>query len=305
MRATADLSCLAIMSPSGNFAVTICHEETSMDDGHELSWNIAPSAEDILIINSAVAKFESAAEPEAEAIFEGLLSDLAIQISNRYTRAQEDAWLFELQKIASATERVEAENISAIVDAILFERTSLSQLRDNRHFGLFKRDYVPEESIYNDVDTDGATVVATATKYRVYTKGYPIFEGAIEVLKDDGSTLDSFEFATGSGSRSHTITNGPLPPGRYSVHSFRLRSELGFVVDGIGYSLNLDELDATNVYGRKYFRIHPDGWPPGTKGCIGVRGGKSRQRRAMELFQSLLTAPGADGRAVLAMRYLR
>lgn len=276
-----------------------------MDDGRDLSWGITPSIEDKTKINSAIAEFEGASEPEAEEIFEGRLSELAHAISDRYTRTKEDAWLDELQKLVSATASVEAENISAIVDAILFERPSLSQLRDNRHFGLFNRNYSPEESIYKDVDATGASIVATATKYRLNTRGLPIFEGRIEVLREDGSTLDAFDFVTGGGSRSHTVTNGPLPPGRYSAHSFRLRDDLGFVVDGIGYSVNLDERDGTNVHGRKYFRIHPDGWPPGTKGCIGINGEKSRQRVAMEIFKAILNTPGGNGRLVLAMRYTR
>lgn len=276
-----------------------------MDDGRDLSWDTAPSAEDVTTIDSAIAEFKAAGDPKAEDIFEGRLTELARAIFARYTNTREDAWLDELRKLANATELVEAENISALVDALLFERPSVSELRDARHFGLFRRDYSPEDAIYQSVDTTGATIVATATNYRVNGKGHPIFEGRIDVLREDGSKIDSFDFVTGSGSPSHTITNGPLPPGRYSAHTFRMRDDLGFVVDGIGYSINLDERDGTKVHGRKYFRIHPDGWPRGTKGCIGISGDKARQRAAMELFKAAINAPGKDGRAVLVMRYER
>ncbi len=283
----------------------LSHQVNNMDDEKDLSWGVTPSPEDVTTIDRAVTQFKEAAEPHAEEMFEGPLSELARAISSRYTCTKEDSWLDELQKLVSATESIEAENISAIVDALLFERPALSHLRDKRHFGLFKQDYAPEETIYQPVDTAGAAIVATANRYRVNGKGFPMFEGTIGVLNDNGKTVDTFEFFTGGGSRSHTITNGPLPPGRYTVHSFRHRNDLGFVVDGIGYSVNLDNREGTNVYGRKYFRIHPDGWPPGTKGCIGIRGERSRQRSAMDIFEGMLGKPGENGRTVLAMQYAR
>lgn len=276
-----------------------------MDDGRDLSWDTTPGAEDVSTIDSVIAEFRSAGDPEAEDIFEGRLTELARAISARYTNTREDAWLDELRKLATATESAEAENISAIVDALLFERPSVSELRDARHFGLFRRDYSPEDEIYQSVDMDGATIVATATSYQVNGKGHPIFEGHIDVLREEGHKIDSFDFVTGGGSQSHTITNGPLPPGRYSAHKFRMRDDLGFVVDGIGYSINLDERDGTKVHGRRYFRIHPDGWPRGTRGCIGICGDKARQRAAMESFKAAINAPGKHGPAVLVMRYER
>ncbi|WP_448670438.1 hypothetical protein [Pseudoxanthomonas mexicana] len=276
-----------------------------MEDGRDLSWGTTPNAEDVATIDSAIAEFEAAAEPKAEDIFEGRLTELARAISDRYTQTKDDAWLDELHKLASATEQVEAENISGIVDALLYERPSLSALRDTRNFGLFRRDYSPDDAIYQSVDTTGVNFLATANKYRLNAKGNPVFEGRVDILKADGSIIDSFDFVTGSGSRSHTITNGPLPPGRYSAHAFRMRDDPGFVVDGIGYSINLDERDGTKVNGRKYFRIHPDGWPRGTKGCIGISGDKARQRAAMELFKAEIDAPGRNGVALFAMRYER
>jgi hypothetical protein len=271
----------------------------------ELSWGITPSPEDVTAITRVITEFQSATEPQAEEIFEGSLSELARAISERFARSKEDAWLTELRRLVAATEAVEAENISAIADAILFERPTLALLRDDRHFGLLRRDYTPEEDIYKEVDTTGATIVATATGYRVNGKGFPIFEGNIKAMNVSGAPIDTFEFVTGSGSRSHRITNGPLPPGRYTAHNFHTRDDLGFVVDGVGYSVNLDEMEGTSVYGRKYFRIHPDGWPLGTKGCIGIRGEKSAQRRAMEIFESMLKAPGGNREVVFAMQYVR
>lgn len=274
-----------------------------MSRGDNLSKSGGPTPADVAIIDRAVDEFQRAGEEEEEALFEGLLTELAHAISQRFVQTHDDAWLTELAKLTAATEMVEAENISAIADALLFEREGLGNLRSTRFFGV-RRDYVPEPEIYREVDTAGAQLIATATGYRVNGRGFPIFEGRIEVAGASGQPMQSFPFVTGGGSSSHKITNGPCPPGRYTAHGFRLRNDLGFVVDGVGYSINLDERDGTAVYSRKYFRIHPDGWPFGTKGCLGMQGDKAAQRAAMKAFKDQLDA--AEGRrVVLAIQYRR
>ncbi len=56
------------------------------------------------------------------------------------------------------------------------------------------------------------------------------------------------------------------PSGEYMVDTPRLRNESGFTRGGIGFSFNI----SPDPPGRSYIRIHPDGNPPGTQGCLGL-----------------------------------
>ncbi|WP_422384861.1 hypothetical protein [Roseibium album] len=64
----------------------------------------------------------------------------------------------------------------------------------------------------------------------------------------------------------------PIPVGYYIAHTFRVRNEAAMKRDGVGFSVNLDPLFATN---RNLLRIHPDGITGGskigTRGCIGIQ----------------------------------
>jgi hypothetical protein len=257
-----------------------------MRGANELSAGGGPSIDDSRLVDLAVSSFRAAAEPEAQSLFEGQMTDLAVAIAERYTMTSDGRWLTELAKLSSATAMVEAENISAIADSFLHEKGGLTNLWVSRNLTL--KNYVPEPDIFDKVDLGGARIVATADRYEINWKGNPIFFGTVELLGPDGTTASTFEFATGSGSQSHRTTNGPCPPGRYSASAFRPRTELGFVVGKVGYSINLDERDGTEVYGRKYFRIHPDGGAIGTSGCIGIRGDDMAQMRALTAFETML-----------------
>jgi hypothetical protein len=273
-----------------------------MSYADDLSVTGAPSERDSAIVDGALESFNCAKEPDATAIFEGLLTDLARAIAQRYQRSHEHQWLSELAKLTQATAMIEAENISAIADSLLSESQGLAVLRRSRSFAL--RSYTPEDSIYAAVDVSGARLIATASAFRMTLLGNPIFLGTLELLDEDWKIRDSFKFATGGGSQSHEITNGPCPPGRYTASGFRLRDDLGFTVGKVGYSINIDACDGTQVFDRKYFRVHPDGWPVGTKGCIGIQGDEEEQRRSMNALKDMLDK-GVDHSALLAVRYTR
>ncbi|UPG89494.1 hypothetical protein L2Y96_19170 [Luteibacter aegosomaticola] len=268
----------------------------------DLSVNGPPTERDSAIIDGALESFHGAKEPDASGIFEGPLTDLARGIAQRYRRSHEHQWLSELAKLTHATAMIEAENISAIADSLLSESQGLAALRRSRLFDL--RSYTPEDSIYAPVDVSGARLIATANAYRMTLLGNPIFLGTLELLDEDRKTKDSFKFATGGGSQSHEITNGPCPPGRYTASGLRLRNDLGFTVGNVGYSINIDPCDGTQVFGRKYFRVHPDGWPIGTKGCIGIQGDEEEQRRSMNALKDMLDKSVVHS-VLLAVRYTR
>jgi len=127
--------------------------------------------------------------------------------------------------------------------------------------------------------------------------------GILQVINGDSTVLDQFYVLTGGGAANFQKTNGPLPPGRYKVDYYRANRDdkptMG--VDGVSYSFNLSETDDTEVYGRSLFRIHPDGGPIGTYGCLGIVGNGSVQQRFEDLAASVLANEGGD--FVLSCRY--
>jgi len=85
-----------------------------------------------------------------------------------------------------------------------------------------------------------------------------------------------------SGSR----TLKPIPQGDYFLSKYRLRTEIGYVSEGVGFSVNIAP---DPIFGRTYLRIHPDGGLIGTAGCIGLRGTKSQLREFGNLISEFLT----------------
>lgn len=103
------------------------------------------------------------------------------------------------------------------------------------------------------------------------SRGFPVVQGTFTLFNADGSTLDAFDVNTGGGART-------------------FRTTVGMVFNGVGYSFDLDPTDGTQVFGRSLFRIHPDGQPIGTNGCLGVRENAARQRRCEAHLVELLQA---------------
>jgi len=133
------------------------------------------------------------------------------------------------------------------------------------------------------------------------TRGFPVNHGTFTIFARDGSQSATFVGNSGGGSSSFRTTNGPLPPGIYRVSNHRPnRTKSGMVLNGVGYSFDLDPTDGTQVFGRSLFRIHPDGNSKGTNGCIGVREASAQLRQCETLLASLLE----NGAFKVSVRYL-
>jgi len=121
------------------------------------------------------------------------------------------------------------------------------------------------------------------------SRGFPVAHGNFTLFTPDGNQSATFTANSGGGSSSYRTTNGALPPGVYRVSNHRPnRTKAGMVLSGVGYSFDLDPSDGTQVFGRSLFRIHPDGNPQGTNGCIGVRESAEQLRQCQTLLATLL-----------------
>jgi len=123
------------------------------------------------------------------------------------------------------------------------------------------------------------------------SRGFPIIHGAFTLFNPDGTEIDNFDANTGGGSASYRTTNGPVPPGVYRVSNHRPnRTTEGMVLNGVGYSFDVDPTDGTQVSGRSLFRIHPDGRNIGTNGCLGVRENAARLRACEDTIEGMSRA---------------
>lgn len=96
--------------------------------------------------------------------------------------------------------------------------------------------------------------------------------------------------------RSGGYGNGNLPPGQYTATAHRWsRSERGYSVDGVGWTVALeDKYDERVGATRTLLRIHPDGNRPGTEGCIGIVGGAATQTACREDLRAALQRGGGS-----------
>jgi hypothetical protein len=92
---------------------------------------------------------------------------------------------------------------------------------------------------------------------------YSLNGGTVYWLNDSGTVDETFS------AKSGPFGNGPLEPGDYDASNMRNTNQGGMVCPGDpnGWKVNLDPQFQTN---RTDLRIHPDGPPPGTQGCIGI-----------------------------------
>jgi len=96
--------------------------------------------------------------------------------------------------------------------------------------------------------------------------------------------------------RSGGFGNGNLPNGDYKVtpHMWS-RNTKGMVVDGVGFSFALsDKFDPRTGATRSLLRIHPDGSPAGTQGCIGIVGNGDVQRQFLADMKAELDRNGGS-----------
>lgn len=94
------------------------------------------------------------------------------------------------------------------------------------------------------------------------------YTGELIVQNTKGIEIGRYNVTTGGFVASYKRKNGPCPPGYFTVNHYRKRSEHWAKRGKIGFTFDLEELVHTGD--RSAFRIHPDGSPPGTHGCIGV-----------------------------------
>jgi hypothetical protein len=126
------------------------------------------------------------------------------------------------------------------------------------------------------------------------SRHFPVIHGTFRIFALDGNELGSYVVNTGGGASNYRTTNGPVPPGTYRVSNHRPgRTTLGMVLEGVGYSFDVDPTDGTQVFGRSLFRIHPDGNPLGTNGCLGVRESADRLRECENHIANLLSESGS------------
>lgn len=132
------------------------------------------------------------------------------------------------------------------------------------------------------------------------SRGFPIIHGTFTLFNPDGSEIDNFDVNTGGGSPSYRTTNGPVPPGVYRVSNHRPdRTTDGMVLNGVGYSFDVDPTDGTQVFGRSLFRIHPDGGNIGTNGCLCVRENAARLRACEDTIEVM----SREGAFKMVVRY--
>ncbi|RWH65942.1 N-acetylmuramoyl-L-alanine amidase [Mesorhizobium sp.] len=94
------------------------------------------------------------------------------------------------------------------------------------------------------------------------------YTGTLVVSDVEGNVVGRFNATTGGFVASYRRQYGPTPPGYFVVSHYRPRTERWATRDGVGFTFDLDEVARTGS--RSAFRIHPDGSPPGTHGCIGL-----------------------------------
>jgi hypothetical protein len=121
------------------------------------------------------------------------------------------------------------------------------------------------------------------------SRGFPIVHGTFTLFDRDGNEIDAYTVNSGGGSPNYRTRNGPVPPGVYRVSNHRPnRTTAGMVLNGVGYSFDIDPTDGTQVFGRSLFRIHPDGGNVGTNGCLGLRETAARLRECENTIVGLL-----------------
>ncbi|ACA15670.1 hypothetical protein M446_1143 [Methylobacterium sp. 4-46] len=153
-----------------------------------------------------------------------------------------------------------------------------------------------------DLGEDGVLAAFTGTGTFTSARGFPVVSGTLAVLDPDRGQVVTFTANSGGGARGSRATYGPTPPGIYRVSNHRPnRTTAGMVLEGVGFSFDLDPTAGTPVYGRSLFRIHPDGGAPQTNGCIGVREHAGRLRDVENLLNANLRANG--GRFKLTVKH--
>jgi hypothetical protein len=197
-----------------------------------------------------------------------------------------DLWKRQPEAVAAAARRLPAEARARILQLLQEfspdseEAAPMPAARSARALGA------------GDISLHGAFAgESTFTSAR----GFPVAHGTFTLFSPPGTKLASFTANCGGGARNHLKRNGPTPPGIYRVSNHRPnRTTEGMVLNGVGFSFDLNPAAGTEVFGRSMFRIHPDGNSPQTNGCIGLRETREKLQMAERLIVRLLTENGGS-----------
>ena len=151
----------------------------------------------------------------------------------------------------------------------------------------------PESKRYWDYMQSGAS----SDENSEWGQDYLVFTGARESKRKrvDG-TLTWFKktwygpvivasWSANSGSKTYLS----IPQGVWSLQNWRLRYEDSFTLNEVGFSI---DITPDPQHGRKWLRIHPDGGPSGTEGCIGLMGNTADLQRFSDMMRTFLSKNG-------------
>jgi hypothetical protein len=130
--------------------------------------------------------------------------------------------------------------------------------------------------------------------------GYKMAIGELTV-PDAAGSLHTFKINTGGYGSSYKFTNGPTPPGTYTVTGPFPPDPKGMTRDGVGFKFKLQPYYVQIPGGdqRGLFCIHPDGAPTGTLGCLGI----AEAAPALTQCRDLITALTSSGTVEVVVEY--
>lgn len=117
------------------------------------------------------------------------------------------------------------------------------------------------------------------------------YTGSLIVCDTSGQELGRYNATTGGFVADYRRQYGPTPPGYFKVSNYRRRTEAWAKRGDIAFTFDIDELVHTGS--RSAFRIHPDGPPSGTHGCVGLVEDGVRLEQCRDQLRSILTKTGA------------
>jgi hypothetical protein len=120
---------------------------------------------------------------------------------------------------------------------------------------------------------------------------FMMITGDLSITDVSGET-HVFNVNTGGYGSSYRFTDGPTPPGSYSVIGPFPPDPRGMIRGTVGFKFELlpnrIQIPGGNLRGD--FCIHPDGLPPGTLGCLGVAESDAALIKCRDLISGLIAA---------------
>jgi hypothetical protein len=191
----------------------------------------------------------------------------------------------EAVKTLSGEAKQDALDFIDAFDAPDLDMTAL----ENATAAAFARDPSAE---YPHLATFSATDAIDTGRVKLY-------KGMLTVNGRGGRVIGTYAATTGGFIADYRRKNGPTPPGYFFVDNYRSDrgNTPGMKRHGVSYSFDLNELHRTGTRGA--FRIHPDGAPPGTHGCVGIAEDREKLLECAHKLDELRQ----QGRFRLAIKY--